>query len=76
VDQLQSILPCSPHYGANNVLNNKSLYMSGNVCSNMVMVVLRDLIETSLYKDLIVSISSMGKFVCFGYEFRISNFYL
>jgi hypothetical protein len=30
--------------------------MSGNVCPNMVMVTLQDLIETPLYKDLNVTI--------------------
>jgi hypothetical protein len=30
--------------------------MSKNVCPNMVMVVLQDLIETPLYKDLNVTI--------------------
>jgi len=34
----------------------KSPYVSQNVCPNMVMIVLRNLIETPLYKDLNVTI--------------------
>jgi len=59
VYQTQSILP---HDGATigvffkRCLNIKSPYMSTNVCPNMVMVASRDLIKTSLYKDLNVTI--------------------
>jgi hypothetical protein len=62
VDQTQSILPCLPYDGATICvffkirLEYKSFYMSGNVRANMVMVVLRNLIETPLYKDLNVNI--------------------
>jgi hypothetical protein len=62
VDKIQSILPRLPHDGATiNVffkrhLEYKSPYMSRNVRSNVVMVVLQDLIETPLYKDLNVNI--------------------
>jgi hypothetical protein len=58
VDQTQSILPHLPHDAATIGLfikrhfEYKSFYMS----RNMVMVVLRYLIETSLHKDLNVSI--------------------
>jgi hypothetical protein len=59
VDQTQPILPRLPHDGAiigmffKRHLEYKSPYMSRNV---MVMVILRDLIETPLYKDLNVTI--------------------
>jgi hypothetical protein len=62
VDQIQSILLGLPHDGAiigmflKWHLEYKSPYMSGNVCPNMVMVVLWYLIETSLYKGLDVTI--------------------
>jgi hypothetical protein len=62
VDQTQSILPRLPHGGATIgvflkwCLEYKSLYMSNNVHPNMVIVILQDLIETSLYKDLNVTI--------------------
>jgi hypothetical protein len=62
VNQIQSILPCSPHDGATigmffkKCLEYKSLYMLEDVRPNMVMVVLRDLIKTPLYKYLNVSI--------------------
>jgi hypothetical protein len=62
VDQTQSILPRLSHDGATiNVFlkrcfEYKSLYISRNVCSNMMMVVLWDLIEKPLYKDLNVNI--------------------
>jgi hypothetical protein len=62
VDQIQSRLPCLSRDGAiigvffKWHLGYKSLYMPINVCSNMVMVILQNLIETSLYKYLNVSI--------------------
>jgi hypothetical protein len=62
VDQIQSILSHLPYDGAivgvllKRLFEYKSLYMSRNVCPNMVMVALRNLIETPLYKDLNVSI--------------------
>jgi hypothetical protein len=37
-------------------LEYKSPYMSKNVCPNMVMIILQDLIETRLYKYLNVTI--------------------
>jgi len=54
VNKIQSILPYLPHDGATIgvffkwCLKYKSLYMLGNVCPNMVMVILQDLIETPL----------------------------
>ncbi len=60
--QTQSILSRLPHDGATKCLffqrhfEYKSLYMLGNVCQNMVMVALWNLIETPLYKYLNVSI--------------------
>jgi hypothetical protein len=62
VDQTQLISPCLPHDSATigvffkQCLEYKSLYMSRNVHPNMVMVILRDLIETPLYKDFNVTI--------------------
>jgi hypothetical protein len=62
VNQTQSILPRLPHDGATicvflkRRLEYKSLYISKNVCSNMMMVALWDLIEKPLYKDLNVNI--------------------
>jgi len=62
VDQIQLILPCLSHDSVTicvflkQHLEYKSPYTSGNVHPNMVMVVLQDLIETSLYKDLNVTI--------------------
>jgi hypothetical protein len=62
LDKIQSILPCLPHDGAiicvflKIHLEYKSLYMSGNVHPNMVMVSLRELIEMPLYKYLNVNI--------------------
>jgi hypothetical protein len=62
VGQIQLILPCLSHDGVTirvfvkRHLEYKSPYMSRNVHPNMVMVVLQDLIETSLYKDLNVTI--------------------
>jgi hypothetical protein len=56
VDQIQSRLPYLPRDGAiigvffKWHLGYKSPYMSRNVCSNMVMVILQNLIETPLYK--------------------------
>ncbi len=70
VDQTQSILPCLPHDGAtigvflNQHLEYKSLYMSRNVHPNMVMVALRDLIETPLYKNLNVNINGQVCLLC------------
>ncbi len=61
VNQTWSMLPHSPHDGATICvflkwhLKYKSPYMLENVCPNMVMVTLRDLIETPLYKDLNVT---------------------
>jgi hypothetical protein len=61
VDQTQSI-PCLPHDGATicvffkQRLEYKSLYMLENVHPNMVMVILRDIIETPLYKHFNVTI--------------------
>ncbi len=58
VDQTQSEVPCLPHDGAIIVVffkwrfEYKSLYMSINVRPNMMMVILCNLIETSLYKNL------------------------
>ncbi len=62
VDQIQSILPRLPCDGATIsvffkwCLEYKSSYVSRNVCSNMVMVDLQNLIEKPLYKDLNVTI--------------------
>jgi hypothetical protein len=62
VDQTQLILPHLPHDGAiinvflKRHLEYKLPYMSRNVHPNMVMVILRYLIETPLYKDLNVTI--------------------
>jgi hypothetical protein len=62
VDQIRSILPCLPHDSATICMflkrrfEYKSPYMLRNVRPNMVMVVLRDLIETPLYKYLNVTI--------------------
>jgi hypothetical protein len=62
VDQTQLILPHLPHDGViigvflKQRFKYKSLYMSGNVCPNMVMVALKNLIETPLYKHLNVTI--------------------
>jgi hypothetical protein len=42
--------------------------MLGNVCLKMVMITLRDLIETPLYKYL--NSLSMEKFIYFAYGFR------
>jgi hypothetical protein len=62
VNKIQPILPRLPHDGVlisvflKRHLEYKSSYMSINVCPNMVMVVLQDLIETPLYKDLNVTI--------------------
>ncbi len=62
VNQTQSILPRLPHDGATIDVffkwhfKYKSLYMLENVHANMMMVVLRNLIETPLYKDLNVII--------------------
>jgi len=56
------MLPHSQHDGVTiclffkQHLKYKSPYMLENVCPNMVMVTLRDLIETPLYKDLNVTI--------------------
>jgi hypothetical protein len=69
VDQTQSILPHLPHDGATigvffkQYFEYKLLYMLGNVRPNMVMVVLQDLVETPLYKDLILTIHINGQ-VC------------
>jgi hypothetical protein len=62
VDQTQSILPHLSHDDAtigvflNQHFEYKLTYMLGNVRPYMVMVILRDLIEMSLYKDLNVTI--------------------
>ncbi len=62
VDRTQSILPRLSHDGATicvflkRCFEYKSLYISGNVCSNMMMVILWDLIEKPLYKDFNVNI--------------------
>jgi hypothetical protein len=51
VNKIQSILPCLPPDGATIGvffkwrLEYKSLYMLENVCQNMVIVILQDLIE-------------------------------
>jgi hypothetical protein len=37
--------------------------MSANVCSNMVMIALQDLIETPLYKNLNVTIHNQWKII-------------
>jgi hypothetical protein len=62
VNQIQPKIPHLPHDGATIVmffksrLEYKSLYMLINVCPNMMMVTLCDLIEISLYKYLNVTI--------------------
>jgi len=62
VNQIQSILPHLPHDNATigvffkQCFKYKSFYMLGNVRPNMVMVTLRDLIKTQLYKHLNVTI--------------------
>jgi hypothetical protein len=62
VDRTQSILPRLPHDGVTigvffkQCFEYKSPYMVGIVCPNMVMVILRDLIETPLCKNLNVII--------------------
>jgi hypothetical protein len=78
VDKTQSILPCLPHDGvAINVFfkqcfEYKSPYMLENVCPNMVMVILRDLIETPLCKDLNVIIHH--QWASFFASYMNSNF--
>jgi hypothetical protein len=82
VDQIQSILPHLPHDGATICVffkrhfEYKSLYMLRNVHSNMVRVILHDLIEITLYKDLNVTIHHQWENLFFTYEFKISNFYI
>jgi hypothetical protein len=62
LDQIQSILPHLSHDGATigvflkQRYEYKTPYISGNVNPNMVMVILRYLIKTSLYKYLNVTI--------------------
>jgi hypothetical protein len=62
VDQTQFILARLPHEGATicaflkHYFEYKSSYMSNNVCPNMMIVVLQNLIETPMYKDLNVTI--------------------
>jgi hypothetical protein len=45
----------------NGILNANRLYMIENVHPKMVMITLRDLIETPLYKDLNVTIHYQWK---------------
>jgi hypothetical protein len=81
VDQIQSILSHLPHDGATigvflkRHLEYKSPYMLRNVHSNMVRVVYKILLKQDKYIECYHS-SSMGEFVYFAYEFRISNSYL
>ncbi len=61
MDQTQSILPHLSHDDATMCVfkqhfEYKSFYMLENVCPNMVMVTLQNLIETPLYKNLNITI--------------------
>ncbi len=84
VDQTQSILPHLSHDGAtigvffNQHLEYKSLYMSGNVHPDMVMVALWYLIETQLYKNLNVNIHHQWASLFalhMNLEFQIPTYY-
>jgi hypothetical protein len=83
MNQIQSILPRLPHDGPTIDVffkwhfEYKSLYMLGNVRANMTMVVfMRFNWNIIIERFECYYSSSIGKFVCFVYEFKSSNSYL
>jgi hypothetical protein len=83
MDQTPSMLPHLSHDGATigmflkEHFEYKSFYMSRNVHPNMVMVVLRDLIETPLYKYLTITIHHQWACLfalCMNSKFQIPTY--
>jgi hypothetical protein len=64
IDQTQSLLPCLAEDGTTigillkRRLEYRSPYMSGNIRPNIIMIALKDLIKTPLYKECNIVIRS------------------
>jgi len=81
IDKIQSVLPCLSEDGSivevliKCCLEYKSPFIFGNVLSNMIMLPLKDLLNTPLYRELNVWIHILHRIACLLYVQKNWKYY-